>query len=146
MPNRSFYLRLQAQLRSLFTTVLVYGLVIDPKSLQIRFYGSLYDNLPRILAQQPDIPNYTDIYLNYGLFLIQRILINYRKTLIDYSLPQFQYTQDRTRDNTLLAAKLTYDPAKEGRLRDKSRRQLNANQATYFNTIITAIDTDPQNA
>ena len=76
------------------------------------------------------------------------MLVDYQKTLIDYSLPQFQYRWDviTKGSNLLLIAELQYNHIEEGHQFTKLRQQLNTNQAACFNTIIAAIDADLQTA
>ena len=142
-----------AQLRSLFATALLYGPVAEPVILWDRFKQSICDDLPRFLARQPNVPPTAaaadDAYLDYGLYLIHRILADQQKTLADYGLPQFQHQWGILAEGTnpLLAAELQqYDPIEEERQFTDLRQQLNADQAACFNTIIAAIDTDPQTA
>ena len=79
------------QLRSLFASALVYGPVADPPALWERFAPNICDDLPRLLAQRDDVPDQDNIHLDYGLFLLQRILADHGKSLTDYSLPLFQH-------------------------------------------------------
>ena len=118
----------------------------DPPALWERFAPNICDDLPRLLAQRDDVPDQDNVHLDYGLFLLQRILADHGKSLTDYGLPLFQHAWERAEGNPLLAAELRYDPAEEGRLRDNCCHQLNTDQAACFNAIVTAISTDPQNA
>ena len=104
------------------------------------------------LARQPNAPivgEDNNTYLNYSLYLIYQMLADYQKILIDYSLPQFQHQWAVIAEgsNLLLIAKLLqYNPIEEGYQFTKLYQQLNANQVVCFNTIVTAIDIDPQTA
>lgn len=51
---------------------------------------------------------------------------------------------DLADDNPLLSAELCNDPAEEGRLFAEMRRQLKADQASCFDTIVAAVDADPR--
>ena len=141
-----------AQLRSLFVTALVYGPVAEPVALWDRFKQSICDDLPRFLARQPNAPAVgedNDASLDYGLYLIHRMLADHQKTLTDYGLPQFQHQWAVIAEgnNPLLAAELQqYDPIEEERQFTELRQQLNADQAACFDTVVAAIDTDPQTA
>ena len=69
--------------------------------------------------------------------------------LVDYSLPQFQYQWGVITEgnNLLLTAELQqYDPIEEECQFTKLCQQLNTDQVACFNTVVAAIDTDPQAA
>ena len=137
------------QLRTLFVTALVYGSVADPRALWDRFAASIYDDLPRLLARRDDLPpgiDHSDLHLDYGLFLLAGILADHSRTLAEYGLPSFQHSWARVDANPLLAAELRYEPTKELRLRDELYDQLNTDQRSCFDVIVTAIEADPKNA
>ena len=126
-----------------------YGPVADPAALWDRFAASICDDLPRLLARRDDLPateSSPDLYLDYGLFLLAGILKDHGRTLADYGLPRFQHPWARVEANPLLAAELRYEPTKELRLRDEIYDQLNPDQRSCFDAIVTAIETDPENA
>lgn len=136
-----------AQLRSLFVTALVYGMVAEPAALWDRFKQAICDDLPHVLARQDDAPaDGEDVHLDYGLYLIDKMLTDQLKTLADYGLPRFQHQWSVAEGNPLLAAELRYDHTEEGRLFTELRQQLNADQAACFNAVVTAVDTDPRTA
>ena len=72
---------INTQLCSLFITVLLYSPVTEPVVLQNRFKWSIYNNLPRFLACQPNTPptvtKDNNAYFNYSLYLIYQILADY---------------------------------------------------------------------
>ena len=136
------------QLRALFVTALVYGTVADPVALWNRFTVNICDDLPRLLARRDDLsaePS-PDLYLDYGLFLLAGLLADHGRSLADYGLPTFQRPWARVDDNPLLAAELRYEPAEELRSRDDMYAQLNPNQRSSFDMIVTAIDANSRNA
>ena len=99
------------QLQSLFITMLLYRPIVDLLALQICFYNYIYNNLPYVLSYYTNLLSYkSNIYLNYSLFLVSRLLIDQGKsTTIDFQLLLYQFNQGYTKGNKLLVAELLYD-------------------------------------
>jgi PIF1-like helicase len=136
-----------AALRTLFITALIYGAVTDPSSLWVQFHDRICDDLPYRLQQRNDVPqNLMDAHINYGLFLISQVLADFGRALADFHLPLPQYDWGCNDGNELITAELDYDMVEEDALATERYAQLNANQTACFNTIVTAIATDPQTA
>ena len=136
-----------AQLQSLFVTALVYSPITNPLALWIKFKLSLCNNLLCILAHQLNLPgSIKDVYLDYSLYLIQQVLVDYGKTLIDYFLSLLQHCWDLIDGNPLIVVELNYSTTKKGHLFIELYSQLNSDQATCFIIVTTTIDIDPQTA
>lgn len=134
-------------LRTLFTTALLFGQVGDPLALWIRFREHLCDDLPHRLRQRDDVPDgLVDPHYDYGLFLIHEVLADSSKTLADFNLPPYTHDWNRNAGNPLIAAQLQYDVDEERTLAEERRIQLNVDQARCFDSIIAAIEADPQTA
>ena len=129
-------------------TALFHGAVANPVALWDRFATSICDDLPNVLARRDDLPAspHPDLHLDYGLFLLAGLLADHGRSLADYGLPIFQCPWARADDNPLLSAELRYVPAEELRSHDDIYAQLNPDQHSCFDTIVTAIDSDPRNA
>ena len=63
------------QLRTLFVTALLYSPVADPSALWTRFHDHICNNLPCVLSCCANLLSCkSNVYLNYGLFLVSRLL------------------------------------------------------------------------
>ena len=134
-------------LRILFITALAHGDVTDPNSLWLRFGKDICDDLPRLMANFSDIPSDLESpHIDYGLFLIQRGLADLNHTLTTFGMPLPQLNWDANRGNTLIAAEQGYDLQIEEQEKDRYMSALNPDQTRAFQTIVTAIDEDPDHA
>lgn len=84
-----------------------------------------------------------DPHLDYGLFLIQTALTERDQKLTEHSLPACIFDWSRV-DKAIHSDE--FDEALEQLLSIELRAQLNADQSTCFNSIITGIENDPQTA
>jgi len=135
-------------LRNLFVMSLLHGDVSDPPGLWNKFREHLCDDLPRRIQREfvsvpPDLQG---PHLDYGLFLIQRYLIDSGKTLADFALPAVRHEWDRSHGNTLLAAEVEFDLQEQDSIREETCNSFNAGQRRKFDEIVTAVATDPENA
>jgi hypothetical protein len=135
------------QLRVLFSTALVFGGVSDPKALWERFCTNICDDLAYRLQQMGEIPSGIDNpHLDYGLFLLQKLLTPHGKCLSDFCMPQPIHDWSRCNRNPLLTAELAYDMRTEEGLRDDIVQKFNEDQAKHFHEIVTAVTQDPRSA
>jgi len=100
-------------LRVLFSTALVFGCVSDPKALWERFCTNICDDLTYRIQQMGEVgipPEIDNPHLDYGLYLLQKLLTNHGKCLSDFGMPEPIHDWDRSGGNPLLTAELAYDP------------------------------------
>ncbi|RJE24685.1 hypothetical protein PHISCL_03000 [Aspergillus sclerotialis] len=79
------------RLRVLFVIALVFGSVTDPYSLWDAFKDRICGDLERELQNPVHWPNASEFIgrdIDYGLFLISRLLTDYGKSLSDFLLPE----------------------------------------------------------
>jgi len=80
-------------LRQLSTTALQYDTIIRPVDIWNQFKDSFCDDLPHYLASGlimlPDnaLEGMEDVHYDYGLYLIQQLLLEFNKSLSDFQLP-----------------------------------------------------------
>ena len=81
-------------LRHLFALALQYTTISNPLAIWETFWPSMCDDIPHILATRrvPVPPRGEEIEgridLDYGLYLLQDILNEFGKSLLDYRLPE----------------------------------------------------------
>src|SRR5579871_6610697 len=131
-------------LRALFVEGLLYSTIGDPPHFWDLFKADICDDLKRELERRNITwdPLLADPHLDYGLFLIQRLLSSSYKALQDYFLPCNTFDWARA----LELADSEFDINYEKRLADEMKAQLNADQLACFQTITNAIENDPQTA
>ncbi len=85
-------------------------------------------------------------HLDYGLFLLQKLLTPHGKCLLDYSMLQPVHDWNLCTRNPLLTAELAYDMRTEETLRDDIVQKFNEDQARHFREIVTAVTENPCSA
>ena len=134
-------------LRSLFGLALVHGSVTDPCALWGQFCDSICDDLPNRLKGINDIPsNLLNPHLDYGLYLLNQVLLDLGKHLADFYLPIPIHDWGQTIGNPLIQSEMDYNPRQEQRLRDEKHPLLNSDQKLAFDTIVSSITNNPQEA
>ncbi len=81
-------------------------------------------------------------HLNYGLFLLQKLLTSYRKYLSNFYMPQPIYNQNLYNQNPLLTSELAYNIRTKEALQDNIIQKFNEDQAQHFHGIIIAVIQD----
>lgn len=136
------------QLRSLFIMGLTNGQIVDGTALWDRFARYFCDDLPPRLQGRDDVPH--DLlypHYDYGLFLLQRALLEMGKSLADYRLPAPVHIWSRGEDeNPFIAEQYQYDITAEAERFETNRQSLNTDQTTVFDKVTTAIRDDPTTA
>lgn len=128
----------------LFSTALIFGNVSNPADIWTRFCAHFCDDLPHALSRLDHVPIDLDApHIDYGLYLLSRLLADHGKTLHDYGLPAPSHNWDRSELNPLLVAEYDYDPVEQNELGNEVIQQFNADQAACFEAITSAIDNDP---
>ena len=131
------------RLRSLFTFILHYCTVGDPRKLWDDFKDHLCDDLPHAIARfasdRPDF-DFPDAHHDYGLFLLARELQEHGRLLADFQLPSHHapWAHVDPRPPADSAATPDIDPEAAAAL----RAQLNADQSHAFERIVPAVQ-DP---
>ncbi|KAJ5751269.1 hypothetical protein N7533_008297 [Penicillium manginii] len=131
-------------LRNEFCVAVVHGDVMDPPALWDEFQVHLCDDLPRQLESYTEagreLPatSIREQYLDFGLFLIGRLLAAQSKTLADYYMPSpeadWSAFQQSSRDG-LHNMPLDRLATTAAELRD----QLNDNQQTIFSAVVSTV-------
>jgi len=137
------------QLRVLFSTALVFGCVSNPKALWERFCTNICDDLTYRIQQMGEVgipPEIDNPHLDYGLYLLQKLLTHHGKCLSDFGMPEPIHDWDRSGGNPLLTAELAYDMSAEEASRDDVLLQFNDDQRNHFDEIVTAVSQDPRSA
>ncbi len=131
-------------LRTLFLTGLRFRHIADPLAIWEQYKDEMcYDLLRTLQRGQMDFPlPLLRPELDYGLFLLGRGLADQQKGLKDFKLPLPVWDWGRAHDR----ATNQHDPIAETALAVKMQSQLNTDQLSCFNTIVTAIADDPQTA
>ena len=137
-------------LRPLFVSALVFGNLLDPAALWMRFRTNICDDLERRIDQHvagvtipADFPN---AHLDFGLFLIREDLCQYERTLAEYGMPESQLRWQEPVQNQLVAAQRNFNLAEQQAQLDVQLPQLNSGQRAAYDTIMHAINTDPEHA
>jgi hypothetical protein len=134
-------------LRSLFTTALIHGPVGNPLALWDHFKVNLCDDLAYHLARERvPLPSIVSPEIDYGLYLIQEALFDQGRTLAQYKLPSPQYDWGRADGNRLIQQELRHNVIELANTAADAISKMNEGQRAAFDTIVTAIESDPQTA
>jgi len=130
------------QLRVLFITILYECSPSNPRLLWDTHKHRLCDDL-RYRLQHRHIredPSDEDVW-DYGLFLIDRLLSNFNKSLRDWpDMPQVQQEWADAIQNPLIARERDYDPVEEAQLAQERILLLNLDQRAAFDAIKNAVE------
>jgi hypothetical protein len=128
-------------LRSFFVVALLTGPLADPLAIWTTFQTDLCDDLPpRAVAL--GVSTDPTAYIDYGLFLLERLLADSGKRLADFSLPSYQHNWGLLTGNQLIATALQYDTDAEDTFFWDAYPTLNSGQRDAFTAIVTAVE-DP---
>jgi hypothetical protein len=136
-------------LRSLFAVILLSCFPTSPEGLWDKYKDKICDDLRRRLERQPQFQNHhfedEKIY-DYGLHLLNKILMRSGKTLSDFPpmpLPQGpvggQNWEDIL-DNFLLAQQLDYDPQQQANFVAQNLQLFNQEQTHVFNAVMDSVN------
>jgi len=119
---------------------------MDPLDIWVKYRIYFCEDIKHRFAQDGPVnalpPNFVDPEYDYGLYLIGLGLIDLQTSLLDYGLPLNLFNWALYHTSTTRA----HDPAFKTSLATTMREQLNADQLSCFETIIAAVDNDPQTA
>jgi PIF1-like helicase/Helitron helicase-like domain at N-terminus len=134
-------------LRHLLVIALVAGDVVSPRELWDQFKEEICEGLSYRISLEFTLsePNDND-HIDYGLYLIQKTLLQYGKTLEEFSLPPPIREWERRAKNPELLAASDYDPTHEQTLLDERLPKLNRGQQEAYNIITEQIERDPTHA
>ena len=136
-------------LRTLFTTAVIYGGIVDASQIWHQFKLHICDDLVRRLQrmaiQLPDIVE--SPHLDYGLYLLSIMFTHAGKGLLEYGLPLPIASWDTiAHENPLIAGELAYDLHAETVQATQYIAQLNPGQRYAYDNIIAKVATTPQDA
>ena len=132
-------------LRRLFVIALLEEDVTDPLLLWQQFADKICDDLPRRVAAMVGVPAELERPdLDYGLYLIDGLLVERNRSLRDFGLPPFRYEWSASQPNPLLARELSSDPDQQRELFQAIYSSFNERQALYFDEFKTLTETDPE--
>jgi hypothetical protein len=134
------------QLRTLFVTALVWGPLAEPLTLWNRFKHWICDDLPRRIEHFRYNRDFELPEIDYGLFLIAELLRPHQKRLADFALPEPQLAWSEAVDNPLISAERNYVLAEQQAQFTTDVESLNHHQRLAFDTIVHAVEEDPQHA
>lgn len=97
------------------------------------------DRIPNDIARE-------NAFLDYGLYLLAKMLARSEQTLAEFNLPESRITWEEHIINPTIAAAMNFDPVEQQRLLDDKLPSLNQGQWAAYDTIVEAIDTFPQGA
>jgi len=129
------------QLRALFVAILIDGNPALPKHLWDTHKHRLCDDLRRTLQRRNirEDPSDEDIW-DYGLFLIDRLLSQFNKSLKDWpDMPQVQQVWADAAQNVLIARERDYDMQQEAESAEQKIQLFNQDQRSAFNLINQAV-------
>lgn len=129
------------QLRSLFATLLLFCDVSSPDRLWYTFRQHICDDLHhRLQTLGFNNPSEDQVY-NYGLYLLNKILEESGKSLVDWaSMPKSQHNWDERGANTLIAEQLDYSPEAERHEFERMLQTLNGDQYSAYHAVNQAIE------
>ena len=136
-------------LRTLFAIGIIYGGILDPRSLWIQFREHICDDLHYRLQQQAPVipPDLIDPHFDYGLYLLSLVLEEAGKTLLDSHLSPVLGTWIQiAHENILIATELMYNMQLEQESCVRQSIQLNPERRTAYDTITQQITTNAPNA
>lgn len=130
-------------LRTLFLTGLRHQLIPDPAAIWERYKDSLCDDLYHRLQSITGFPLILPYpHYDYGLFLLNLGFTDLQRTNTDFGLPiaVFDWAAIHTRSTSRADRELRAVRAAE------MKAKLNRDQLSCFNTVVTALQEDPQRA
>jgi len=131
------------QMRNLFVTILKDCSPADPRALWDTFWQDICDDLRRHpVFQDRDVEPSEEEIQDYGLFLIDQLLIKAGKRLQDWdSLPQVTGDWGTLLQNLnpLIAEQRDYDPQELAALAEQHIATLNPDQRSAFDKITSAV-------
>jgi len=130
------------QLRVLFVTILMMGHPSDPTDLWMRFCANVCDDLGEYLRRRGFVDLDIEQVYDYGLYLLEKMLISQNSSLQHKGMPQFQtdWGQRLGDVNSLIAEQYAYDTQYEAQKVVEMQRHLNPKQRDAFDKIVHAVE------
>ena len=129
------------QLRILFINILIDGIPANPRHLWDMHKHRLCDDLFRTLQRRQirEYPVQEDVW-DYGLFLIDRLLSQFNKSLRNWpDMPQVEQEWADAVQNALIARERDYDIDHEAQLGEERLALLNQDQRSAFDLVNQAV-------
>lgn len=132
------------QLRQLFVTLLLFGSPSQPDQIWLTFREALCDDLQHRLQTLGFTSPSPDQVYDYGLFLLDKCLMEYGRLLSDWpSMPKSQYNWQSLTANPLIAEQLDYDRLSLSvELEDRLSKLNDEQQVAYDRIIASVLDRD----
>ena len=141
--NEGITFTTEQSLRTLFVTALLFGSICNPLALWNHFKDNICNHLKYQLEQQnlrllgASISN---AHIEYGLFLISRMLGDLNQTLIQFQMPTAIIHWDQDNNNSLSAEEQNYNTEAQAELYHNLLAQINVQQKFCFDTIVSVLD------
>ncbi len=137
-------MRTGESLRRLFAVILEHCEPSQPELLWMEFRHHLCDDLRhRLQIRGLDDPSQDDIY-DFGLHLLNRILLEHHKSLLMYpTMPRPLKEWDALNDNPFLSEQLSYNRHHEENSANELIPQLNTEQRQAFDAITHSLEAQP---
>ena len=136
-------------LRSLFAVILLSCFPVSPEILWDRYKEHICDDLRRRLQRLPQFHAHEfdeEKICDYGLHLLNKILMRSGKTLTDFPhmpLPQGPVdgqTWEDIHDNFMLAQQFDYNPVQQAEIMTQNVGMFNEEQRNVFNAVMESVN------
>lgn len=136
----AIHMQTGSSLRNLFATILMFCALSDPLALWDTFKPQICDDILHQLNTLGRIhPSDEQIY-DYGLYLLQQLLLHSGRTLHDFSLPDPKENWGQLVDNHFIAEQLAYDQTSERSSAQQRIQQMNDDQSRAFSEIVQSVE------
>jgi hypothetical protein len=134
-------------MRSLFVTAITSDSFSGAQELWDEFAPAFCDDLPRRLRGVPNLPTDNDLYIDYGLYLIEHELqdVHEGKRLSDFGLRPACYDWKLRMGNPDILTEI-YNGEQQQKLFEQLSPKMNSGQRAAFKTITERIEKRPGDA
>ncbi|KAJ3507188.1 hypothetical protein NMY22_g17005 [Coprinellus aureogranulatus] len=130
-----------SHLQRLFATVLLFCVLTQPRLLWDEFWRQICDDIPLQLRQVGHLHPIDKIIQDYGLYLLEDILKEHGKSLVDYAgMPRPSRNWAGYRLNLLIAQQLDFNQAEQRRLLNERLPLLNTEQSAVYTSIMRSVE------
>ena len=134
------------RLRRLFVHAMLFDLG-NARDLWEKFRESLCDDLEQCMHRYEPLPDdMVHPEWDLGLFLLSQMLEKQGRLARHFNLPKHQHDWEILSRNRLIATELDYNQSEQAVLQNQRYEQLNYQQKNAYNTIVSAVTTDPEHA
>ena len=130
-----------SQLRRLFAMILLNCRPTSPHTLWDTHRAKICDDLARTLEREhPHIDQTEEIVYDFGLYLIEKILLKSERRLRDFpEMPQWVGNWDRIENNFILQEQLQYDVVELQATVQRHVESFNAEQRAVYDAVMAAV-------